>query len=60
MGVFDGEEEGAEDDVEGEHAEEKSPEFGEFDEGALKHLEGGVVSRVALGFFPGFAVDAWF
>ena len=30
VGVFDGEEEGAEDDVEREHAEKKSAEFGEF------------------------------
>ena len=38
LGVFDGEEESAEDSVEAEHAEEKSCEFGKFDQRALYDL----------------------
>ena len=38
LGVFDGEEEGAKDSVEAEHAEEKSCEFGKFEQRALDDL----------------------
>ena len=41
QGVFDGEEEGAKDSVEAEYAEEKSCEFGKFDQRTLDDLAWG-------------------
>ena len=40
VGTIDGEEEGAKDSVKGEHAEEESCEFGEFEERALEDFYG--------------------
>ncbi len=51
--VFDGEEQGAEDDVEREHAEEKRSEFGEFQERAGKDFGG----REPFGSGHGGVVD---
>ena len=45
MRVFEGEEEGAEDSVKGEHAEEKSCEFSEFEQCALEDFGRGEFVR---------------